>query len=485
MSRKPKQHRQIGPSLLAFWGALVWVSPLAAQAPSGAGRDYRSLARDIFQELVQIRSTEAAVGSTPAAQAVARRLRAAGFAESDVQVLGPLPQKMNVVARLRGAGKAAPILIIGHLDVVEARAEDWSPGLDPFRFTERDGYFYGRGTQDMKGAATIAVTNFIRWKQEGWVPPRDIILALTADEELYNEYDGVKWLLERHRPLIDAEFSLNADGGSFVTRGGKPFSIAVAASEKKETILQLETHNRGGHASQPRRDNAIYQLMAAVERVQNLRFPVVLNDVTRAQFAGLAALDTGQAADDMRAALRDPADAAAVERLSRDPLYNALLRTTCAVTMLDAGLGPSALPERARATLDCRLLPGHPAADLRNTLRESVADDSVHIAWQFNEPAQAPASPLRPDVFNAVTQVARRMWPGVVVLPGMGTGMTDARFLRAAGIPSYGVSGLFIEQGDGRAHGRDERLRASDFYAGVDFYDRFMKALVDAPARTR
>jgi len=459
--------------------------PLAAQSASGTGRDYRSLAREIFKELVEVKSTESGVGSTPAAEAVARRLRAAGFADSDVQLLGPVPQKMNVVARLRGSGKAKPILIIGHLDVVEARQEDWSPGLDPFRFTERDGYFYGRGTQDMKGAAAIVVTNFIRWKQEGWVPPRDLILALTADEELYNDFDGVKWLTKNHRPLIDAEYSLNSDGGDFTTRTGKPFSIAVETSEKKETIVQLETRNRGGHASQPRQDNAIYQLIAALERVRNFRFPVALNDVTRAQLTALAALATGQTAADLKAVLQSPPNAAAVDRVSRDPFDNALLRTTCVATMLDAGLFPSALPDRARATVNCRLLPGHAAADVLNTLRKTVADDSVRITWLFNEPGEANTSPPRSPVFDAVTDVARSMWPGVAVLSGMGTGMTDARFLRAAGIPSYGVSGLFIEEGDVRAHGRDERVRASDFYLGVDFYDRFMKSLLEPPKPPR
>jgi acetylornithine deacetylase/succinyl-diaminopimelate desuccinylase-like protein len=473
-------HRYSGLSraVIATCCVITCVPSLSAQTPAGAGRDYRSLARDIFKELVEINSSESGMGSTPAAEVVARRMRAAGFPEGDVQVIGPAPKKKNVVVRLRGAGRARPILIIGHLDVVDARKEDWSPDLDPFTFTERDGYFYGRGTQDMKGAAAIAATNFIRWKQEGWVPARDLILALTGDEELYGDENGVKWLMKNHRDLIDAEYSLNSDGGNFQTRGGKPFSIAVAASEKKETILQLETRNRGGHASLPRNDNAIYELIAALDRVEKLRFPVALNDVTRAQLAASGDLESSQAAADMKAVARNPSDTAASDRLSADPYYNALLRTTCVATMLDAGRGPSALPERARAVLNCRLLPGHASADLLQTLRRAIADDGVEVTWQFNEPSEAPASPLRPEVFEAVTQVAKRMWPGVTVMPGMGTGMTDARFLRAAGIPAYGASGVFIEQGDSRAHGKDERVRANDFYAGVEFYDQFIKALV-------
>lgn len=478
MIQDARRYRGRGLLLFAV-SCVIWcLPPLSAQAPPGAGRDYRSLARDIFKELVEIKSTESGVGSTPAAEAVARRLRAAGFPERDIQIGGPAPQKQNVVVRLRGAGKARPILVIGHLDVVEARKEDWSPDLDPFTFVERDGYFYGRGTQDMKGAAAIAVTNFIRWKQEAWMPDRDLILALTADEELYGDQNGVAWLMKNHRDLIDAEYSLNSDGGDFETRGGKPFSIAVAAGEKKETILQLETHNRGGHGSVPRKDNAIYELKAALDRVEHLRFPVVLNDVSRAEFAALAALESGQTAADMKAVTRNPPDTAAIERLSEDPYYNALLRTTCVATMLDAGHGPSALPQRARAVLNCRIVPGYTAADMLQTLRQAIADEGVDVTWQFNEPNDPPASPLRPEIFAAVTKVATRMWPGVVVMPGMETGMGDARILRAAGIPSYGISGLFIEQGDGRAHGKDERIRTRDFYAGVEFYDQFVKELV-------
>jgi acetylornithine deacetylase/succinyl-diaminopimelate desuccinylase-like protein len=479
MMQDSQQYRRLGRLVLATLCVILWAASLPAQAPPGrSAGDYQALARSVFKELIEIKSTESGVGSTPAAEAVARRLRDAGFPERDIQIGGPAPQKKNVVVRLRGTGKARPILIIGHLDVVEARKEDWSPDLDPFTFVERDGYFYGRGTQDMKGAAAIALTNFIRWKQEGWVPTRDLILALTADEELYGDENGVAWLMKNHRDLIDAEYSLNSDGGDFQTRGGKPFSIAVAAGEKKETILQLETQNPGGHGSVPRKDNAIYELKAALDRVEHLRFPVLLNEVTRAEFSALAAFESGQVAADMKAVAGNPPDPAAIERLSQDPYYNALLRTTCVATMLEAGHGPSALPQRARAVLNCRIVPGYAAAEMLQALRNAIADEGVGITWQFNEPNDPPASPLRPDLFETLAQVARRMWPGVVVMPGMETGMGDARILRAAGIPSYGVSGLFIEQGDGRAHGKDERIRASDFYAGVEFYDQFVKALV-------
>ncbi len=454
---------------------------LAWQASAGRAAtapDYQALAREMLEELVDIKSSDSGVGATPAAEAVGRRMQAAGFDASDIQVVGPSERKQNVVVRLHGRGKAKPILIFGHLDVVEAEKADWSPELDPFKLTERDGYFYGRGTQDMKGAATIAAVNFIRWKQQGWVPSRDLILALTADEELYGDEDGIDWLLKHRRELIDAEYSLNADAGDFVTRNGRPYSVALSASEKKEVILQLVTHNRGGHGSQPRADNAIYELNAAVDRIAKLTFPPVLNEVTRAQLSALSALESGEVAADMQAAVRTPPDPTGIERLSRDPYYNALLHTTCVATMLKAGHGPSALPQRAEATLNCRILPGQTSAWLMDSLRAAIADEAVAVSWQFNEPYDPPPSPLRTDVFSAVKKSVDGMGPGITVLPGMDTGMTDSRFLRAAGIPSYGVSCLFIEEGDNRAHGKDERVRVSDFYAGLDCYDRFMKALV-------
>jgi acetylornithine deacetylase/succinyl-diaminopimelate desuccinylase-like protein len=466
------------PFVLVALSLAVGVGVHAAQAPGAAPRDYRQLAREIFKELVEIKTTESGVGSTPAAEAVAARLRAVGFPEAGLQVVGPAPRKKNLVARLSGRGRGRPILVIGHLDVVEARKEDWSPDLDPFAFVERDGYFYGRGTQDMKASAAIFVTNFIRWKEQGWVPGRDLVLALTADEELYGDENGVAWLLKNHRDWIDAEYALNLDSGDFQTKDGKPYAVTIAAGEKKETILRLQTTNPGGHGSVPRADNAIYELGAALQKIEKLRLPAVTNEVTRAELRAMATLETGGRAADLKGASDDTPDPAAIERLSRDPYYNALLRTTCVATMLEAGHGPSALPQRATAVLNCRILPGQASADLLETLRRAVGDDRVEIAWQFNEPYDPPASALRPDLFSAVQDVTAASWPGVVVMPGMETGATDARFLRAVGIPTYGVSGAFIEQGDLRAHGKDERIRVRDFYEGVDFYDRFVKRLV-------
>ena len=471
--------------MIRFAGVLAVVAvTAAAQAPRPRPTDYQRLGREILKELIEIKTTETGVGTTPAVRAVARRLIAAGFRPSDVQVLGPTPKKQNVVARLRGRGKAKPILLLGHIDVVDARREDWSPDLDPFKLTERDGYFYGRGTQDMKGGAAILLTNFIRWKREGWVPERDIILALTADEEAYGDEIGAAWLLKNHRELVDAEYCLNADGGDFQTKDGKPVSVGVTAGEKKETLIELTAANRGGHASVPRSDNAIYQLTGALERIRQLRFPAMLGEVTRAMFAAQAGLETGTLAADLRAASQDPADPAAVERLSEDPYYNALLRTTCVATQVNAGLGPSALPQFATAVLNCRILPGQSSDLAYHTLRQTIADEQVKSRWQFLEPGDSPPSPLNPELFGAVRSVVQGMWPGVPIVPGLETGGTDGRFFRRAGIPAYGLSGLFLEQGDIRAHGRDERIRVGDFETGIDFYNRFIKTLVPSHPST-
>jgi acetylornithine deacetylase/succinyl-diaminopimelate desuccinylase-like protein len=440
--------------------------------------DYNQMARDIFRELIEIKSTESGVGSTPAAEAVAKRLLAAGFAAGDVQVLGPEERKKNVVARLHGKGKGKPILLLSHLDVVEANAEDWSPRIDPFKLTERDGYFYGRGTQDIKDGAAILTTNFIRWKQEGWVPDRDLILALTADEE-GGGANGVDWLIAKHRELIDAEFCINTDAGDFQSKNGKPAIVTISAAEKRFAMLQLETTNRGGHGSLPRKDNAIYELAAALEKVAGFQLPVMLNEVTRAQFAATANTVTGQLAADMKAVAQPMPDPKAVERLSQDPYYNALLRTTCVATLLEGGHAANALPQRAKAHLNCRIVPGHDPDDILKRIKQVVNDDGVAITWTYLSKT-APASTLRPDVVNSVEQVAKQDWPGIVAIPTMETGATDGRLLRGAGIPAFGVSGVFIDEGDTRSHGRDERIRTKDFDQGVIFYDQFVKTLVSS-----
>ncbi len=454
--------------------------PLFAQQ----GDKAPALARSIFQQLIEINTTDSAGSTTAAAEAMATRLRDAGFSTSDAQVLRPAdPRKGNLVARLHGTGARRPILLIGHLDVVEAKREDWS--VDPFHFLEKDGYFYGRGTQDMKDGDTALLTSLIRFKQEGYKPDRDIILALTADEE-GGKSNGVDWLLRNHRDLIDAEYVLNPDAGGVTLKNGKPIVVTVEASEKLYADFQLEVKNPGGHSSLPVPDNAIYHLADALQRLQNYEFPFELNDVTRSYFRAAAATQSGQTAKDMFAILKNPPDRAAIARLNADPLDHANMHTTCVATRLDAGHANNALPQTARAIVNCRILPGHTKAEIQRKLVEVLNDPQVLVRYVADNgdvfdspPAESLPSPvkLRPDVIAALTKVANEMWPGAPVIPVMETGASDGVFTNAAGMPTYGISGFAIEQDDVRAHGKDERLSVKSFYDGIDFYYRLLKVL--------
>jgi len=460
---------------------MVWVisaSALRAQIDPGT----RQLSHDIFQQLIEINTTDSVGSTTVAAEAMARRLRNAGFPASDVVVLGPNPRKGNMVARLHGTGAHRPVLLIGHLDVVEALRTDWT--TDPFQFVEKDGYYYGRGTQDMKSDDAIWVTEFIRFKQEGFKPDRDLILALTADEE-GGVTNGVDWLIKNHRDLIDAEFVLNSDGGGVDTANGKPVIISMDASEKLYADFQLTVTNPGGHSSLPVPDNAIYHLADALGRLEHFQFPLELNDVTRTYFERMASVETGQEAADMRAILNNPPDPAAAARLALDPLQNAELRTTCVATRLDAGHANNALPQSAHANVNCRILPGHTREEVRQSLIGIFADPKVEVRYVDhgrlldsapNDQALPPVK-LRPDVMNTLEKIAGEMWPGTPVIPTMSTGASDGVYTNAAGMPTYVLSGIAIDMNDVRAHGRDERLRVESFYQGVDFYYRYLKAL--------
>ena len=449
---------------------------LPAQSPTGPLDPHQQLARDIYKELVEINTTTDADpgGTTRAAEAMAARLRSAGFAGEDVQVLSSGPRDGNLVARLRGSGVGGrkPILLLAHLDVVAARREDWS--MEPFTFTEKDGYYYGRGTADDKAMAAIFVANLIRMKQEGFVPDRDLIVALTADEE-GGDHNGVEWLLNNKRELIDAAYALNEGGGGFLKQG-KPFVHNVQAAEKVYYDFKLEVRNKGGHSSRPTKDNAIYRLSNALARVEKHDFPVMLNEVTRAYFARLAETETGQMAADMRAVARNPNDASAVRRLSTSPVYNAMLRTTCVATQLEGGHAPNALPQLARANVNCRVLPNHDVKEVHAALVRLAGDTAVHVST-VPEARGAPPSALTPEVLEPIERLTKEMWPGVPVVPVMSTGATDARPLRQAGIPTYGVSGLFGDMDDSRAHGRDERMLIKSFFEGHQFLYRLVKEL--------
>lgn len=446
----------------------------ATTAPPERLTPERQLARDILQQLVEIDTTDSTGNVTKAAEAVAARLRAAGFAAADVQIVGPAPRKGNLVARLRGTGRRRPLLLLAHLDVVEARREDWS--FDPFKLLEQDRYFYGRGTLDIKEGAANLAANLIRLKQENFRPDRDLILALTADEE-GGDFNGVDWLLRHHRDLIDAEYCLNTDAGGGHLKDGRRLRYTIQASEKIYLSYILEVKNKGGHSSLPVRDNAIYHLAAGLARLAEFDFPVRLNEVTRTYFERAAALEAGGAAADMRAVARLAPDPAAVSRLAASSaLYNAYLRTTCVATRLDAGHADNALPQTARAVVNCRLLPDDTPATVEQTLVRVLADPEIKVSPK-GEARPAPPSPLRPEIMQPVERIVARMWPGIPVIPVMESGATDGLYLRRAGIPAYGISGLFVDIDDVRAHGRDERIGVREFYEDEEFLYQLMKAL--------
>lgn len=447
-------------------------APLWAQkAPPTAPQPYQALAKELLRELVEINTTQSAGNTTTAAEAMAKRLRAAKFNEQDLFVGGPTANRGNLVARLRGrnTGKK-PLLLLAHIDVVEADSADWT--LPPFRFTERDGYFYGRGTTDDKDEAAIYIANLIRMKREGFVPDRDIIVALTADEE-GGDHNGVAWLLANQRERIDAAFAFN-EGGGGASKNGRRIANNVQASEKVFQSFTLEAKNPGGHSSLPVKKNAIYDLSRALTVVQEHDFPVMLNEVTRAYFGRTAEIVGGETGAAMRRVLQNPGDAAAVATLAAEPGYNSRLRTTCVATMLEGGHAENALPQRARATVNCRVLPNHDPAQVHSTLRALAAPHRVSVT-PIAPAKPSPPSPLTPEILGRIEQVTRQMWPGVPVVPVMSTGATDALYLRNAGIPVYGVSGIFQDVDDVRAHGQDERILANSFYEGQEFLYRLMR----------
>jgi acetylornithine deacetylase/succinyl-diaminopimelate desuccinylase-like protein len=439
--------------------ALVITLPLAAQTPQ------QTLARDIFRQLIEINTTNSVGDNTKAAEAMATRFRDAGYPGADIHVLAPGPRKGNVVVRLHGTGSAKPILFIGHLDVVEANRTDWS--FDPFQFREQDGYFYGRGAQDMKGDVAILVTTFIRMKRDGFRPSRDLILALTSDEE-GGPSNGVEWLMKNHGDLIDAEFCVNSDSGGGDIKNGKQRYMSVGAAEKVFLSFKLETTNSGGHSSLPLKDNAIYHLADGLSRLAKYDFPVHLFDVTRAFFERTAQFSTGQTAADLKAVVANPNDVAVTTRLSASPLYNALLRTTCVATMLTAGHAENALPQSATATVNCRLLPVDKPEDIERALNTVLADPKIKVSVMA-PPTPSPFVPIDPRVMSAVTAATSKYFPGLPVIPSMDTGASDGIYLRGAGIPTYGVGGMFGDEDDVRAHGRDERVLVKSFYDAVDF----------------
>lgn len=434
---------------------------------------HQALAREILKELIEINTTDSVGDNTAAAQAMADRLLAAGFPPEDVQVLGPVEKKGNLVARYRGReSDRKPLLLLAHIDVVEADPADWT--LPPFTFIEDDEYFYGRGTTDDKDEAAIHIANFIRMREEGFQPDRDIIVALTADEE-GGPHNGVQWLLDNHRELIDAEYALN-EGGGGALKDGRHIANGVQASEKVYQSFTLEVTNPGGHSSLPLKDNAIYHLADALIRIRNHDFPVSLNEVTQMFFERSADIEEGEIAEKMRGVMASPPDPAAIAYFSDMPFYNSRLRTTCVATMLDGGHAENALPQRARATVNCRVLPGESIDAVHSTLETVIGNDRVSVT-RVAQATPSPPSPLTPEMLGAIEKITEEMWPGVPVIPTMSTGATDGLYLRNAGIPVYGVSGLFGEIDDVRAHGQNERILIKSYYEGQEFLYQLTKTL--------
>ncbi|MFT7149131.1 MAG: acetylornithine deacetylase/succinyl-diaminopimelate desuccinylase-like protein [Nonlabens sp.] len=432
----------------------------------------KKLSREIFKELIEINTTHSSGSTTVAAEAMAKRLRAVGFDDKDIFIGGPTDTKGNLVVRYRGNGSKKPVLLMAHLDVVEADINDWS--FDPFKFKEADGVFYGRGIADDKAMCAIFVANFIRMKIEGFVPERDIIIALTADEE-GGDHNGVSWLLDNHRELVDAEFALN-EGAGGMEKGGKKVLNGVQLSEKVYQSFNLEIKNPGGHSSRPKKVNAIYQLANALTNLEAYKFPLDLNDGTKAYFSRSSNLESGQLAEDMMGITQTPPAAGAEERLSEDPYYNALLHTTCVATMLGGGHAENALPQTATAVVNCRILPGQDPAMIKAKLEE-VFDNNAISVTPIREAFQSQPTSLDPMVMGPIEAITEKMWPGVPVIPTMSTGATDGYRARNAGIPVFGVSGIFTDEAGSNAHGQDERLRVNAYYEGQEFLYQVVKEL--------
>ena len=467
---------------------LLTAACCAACAASAAAADASSasnaLARDMLAQLTAINTTDSVRGNvTTAAEAMAQRLRTAGLPAEDIRVLGPSERKKNLIARLRGTGAHQPVFLIGHLDVVEARREDWS--TDPFQLVEKDGELYGRGTLDMKGPDAIMLASLIRLRQEGFRPTRDIILALTADEE-GGSANGVEWLVQHHRELIDAQFVLSGDDYSVLVVNGKPLYFKLVASEKVYADFQLQVTNKGGHSSVPVAENAIYTLTRGLDRLAAYEFPFELNAVTREYYRRLAQIESGQRAADMRAILGNPPDRQALERLSADPVERSITHTTCVATRLDAGHANNALPQRAQAVVNCRILPGHSPEEVRQQLVQVLADPAIAVSYQASDGTltdHAPAvrgfapPPLLPEMLAPLDQLVAATWPGLKVIPGMSAGASDATHTIAAGLPTYTFSPLSVDPSDDREHGRDERISVASFYQANEFFYRYLRTL--------
>jgi acetylornithine deacetylase/succinyl-diaminopimelate desuccinylase-like protein len=471
---------------LAVLASLGLAAALRSQSPlPTASAEERAVAKDIFKQLIEINTTDTPLGNvTTGTTAMQKRFLDAGFASEDMHLLGPDPRKMNLVVRIRAAGTPTqkPVLFLCHMDVVQALRADWS--TDPFQFVEKDGYYYGRGTQDMKDSDAAMVSTFLRLHKQGYKPKRDLILALTADEE-GGKFNGADWLVQQHRDLVDAAFVINLDAGGVELDHGHAIVADVEATEKVYSDFQVTATDRGGHSSLPRPDNAIYELTTALNKLAAYSFPFELNEVTRTYFKSLAIQEKGQTANDIKAILATPPDMEAAARLSAsEPSFNSNLRTTCVATRLFAGHANNALPQMAQANVNCRIFPGHSPEEIR--LASVFADSKLSVKYVSNEgvvtdtaparEAMAPPAPIK-EVFEPLTRITQAIWPGIPVTPEMENGASDSIYFAQAGIPCYGYSAIALERDDDRAHGQDERLPVDSYWKSLDFFYAFTKAL--------
>jgi acetylornithine deacetylase/succinyl-diaminopimelate desuccinylase-like protein len=442
---------------------------------SKAARAGETRFRDLYKELVEINTTLSAGSCTQAAEAMKARLAQAGFPASDLHLIAPAdrPKDGNLVAILPGSDMSAKaIMLLAHIDVVEAKREDWV--RDPFKLTEEEGYFYARGASDDKAMAAVFTDSMVRFKEEGYRPKRTIKLVLTCGEETPNEFNGVKYLIEHHRALIDAAFALNEGGGGRLDAATGNYQYnGIQAGEKLYQDFILETTNQGGHSSRPTPDNAIYQLTAALAKIQAHEFPIEFNDATRGYFMKFGAIVGGQTGADMKAAVSG--DAAAIQRLKKDPSVNSMLHTTCVATRIEGGHANNALPQRVSANVNCRIFPGHPPEEIRQALIKVVGDPGVKVSFESEPEKAGPPPPLTPDILGPIEKLTDEMFPGVPVVPAQASGATDGRFLTPIGIPTYGVSGMFSDGATTNAHGLNERIRVQSLMEGREFLHRLTK----------
>ena len=460
----------------AFLAAAIAASLTVPASALSDMRPDQQRFRALFKELIETNTTLSAGDCTLAARKIAAHLKAAGYPDTDLHIFTAPghPKEGGLVAVLHGSdAKAKAILLLGHLDVVEAKRADWT--RDPFTLIEENGYFYARGASDMKSLVAAWVDTMIRLKEEGFKAPRSIKMALTCGEETSTAFNGASWLATHERALIDAEFALNEGGGGRLDEKGKPLIMTVQAAEKFPQNYQLEVTNPGGHSSRPGPNNAIYHLAAGLMKISAYQFPFQANDITKGYFGKMASkIDNKAVADAMTAFSKG--DMAAASTLAANPSYNAVLHTTCIPTLLSAGHANNALPQRADANINCRIFPGTTPQQVRDKLQELVADPEIKVtlADKRSEVPKGP-QPLNPKVFQPVETIAAKMWPGVPVVPAMSAGATDGAFLTPAGIPTYGVSGMFGDPDGNGAHGLNERLRVKSVYDGRDFLYQVVK----------